>query len=1143
MSTSTDQPSPPSRHTAVDIARHLGQHPPTEEQARVIEAPLEPLLVVAGAGSGKTETMAARVVYLVANNLVPPGEILGLTFTRKAAAELSDRIRTRLHQLADAGVGPGIGLEDQPRIATYNSYAAGLLTDHALRLGLDPDARLISDAGRFQLADLIVRDWPGDLHTNYAASTVVDAVTSLAAEIAEHGLEPQAVARELRAMAQDLRDVQGRMVKEISDVADSLELRADLMDMVIEFQDRKHRDGVVDFADQVRMAASIAQQVHRVGALERSRYRVVLLDEYQDTSVAQVQMLRALFGNGHPVTAVGDPNQAIYGWRGAAAGTLLSFPEHFRTTTGDRSAVAPLSTAWRNDRAILTAANRIAEPLRTGEAASLVPPLRPSPAAGAGTVLARCAETIEDEATMIAQLLTDHWSDDPEAPSSAAVLCRKRSQFPVVEEALLAAGLPCQVVGLGGLLATAEVADIRAALTVAHDPSRGDAMMRLLTGPTVQLGAADLAVLWSWSQAQARVPAGTRENSHPPADDGSAAQVPSAAAANGMPSAAQHQAGQPEAAQPVTNQGEVLRPEADQPGAQPAETHPGEGAARVLPPDGEQVLEDDERASLVEAVDHLPPASWRDPQGRRLSDSGRHRLERMAGRIRQVRTLTYLDMAELVTATEQILQLDIEVLAHVPGSVAHARRNLDAFTHAAAQFSGGSEEPTLGAFLSYLDAVEEEERGLDLMVAEPDPTAIQIMTVHAAKGLEWDTVVVAGMNTRDFPTLAPNNEGVYSNPGWLTNVRALPYSMRGDHDWLPQLIADGATTVEEVREARKEFCQAEGDRLVDEERRLAYVAMTRARHTLILTGSFWGTRKTVSTPSIFVQALLREELADTGPGWPAASAHQENPRTAMDQVASWPRPARQAAEVWERLWPAETTPVAAETGAEAVISTPQAAHWWTDAELLLAERSLTSRPRAPMPDHLSASAMVELARDPGTFWRDRRRPVPRRPSTAARRGTAFHTWVEQYFGARTLLDWETLPGADDDAPDQDLVALQEAFLASEWAMRAPVAIEVDIETLIGEVAIRCRIDAVFATDGGVHVVDWKTGDPPANPEAQEAAQVQLGLYRLAWARLHRVPVNTVQASLHYVAQNRTVSAKDFTEEELQALLKPAAVTF
>ncbi len=1072
MGTRTDRPAPRTRHTAAEIARFLGQHPPTQEQARVIEAPLEPLLVVAGAGSGKTETMAARVVYLVANGLVPPGEILGLTFTRKAAAELSDRIRTRLHQLADAGVGPGIGLEDQPRIATYNSYAAGLLTDHALRLGLDPDARLISDAGRFQLADLIVRDWPGDLHTNYAASTVVDAVTSLAAEMAEHGLDPAPTARELRAMAQDLRDVQGRMVKEVSEVADSLDLRADLMDLVAEFQDRKLRDGVVDFADQVRMAATIARQVPRVGAVERSRYRVVLLDEYQDTSVAQVQMLRALFGQGHPVTAVGDPNQAIYGWRGAAAGTLLSFPEQFPGADGSHSAVAPLSTAWRNDRAILSAANRIAEPLRTGAAASMVPPLRPSPAAGQGTVLARCAETLEEEAAVIAQLLNEHWSGDPDAPRSAAVLCRKRSQFPLIEEALLAAGLPCQVVGLGGLLATAEVADIRAALTVAHDPGRGDAMMRLLTGPTVQLGAADLAVLSAWSQAQTR----------------------------------------------------TRRPE--------KATEGPEGTN--LRPDTEQVLEDEERASLVEAVDQLPPSSWTDPRGRRLSDVGRRRLERLAGQIRQVRALTYLDMAELVTATEQILNLDIEVLAHVPGSVAHARRNLDAFTHAAAQFSGGSEEPTLGAFLSYLDAVEEEERGLDLLVAEPDPTAIQIMTVHAAKGLEWDTVVVAGMNTRDFPTLAPNKDGDYAHPGWLTNVRTLPYGMRGDHAWLPQLRADGATTVEEVRQARKDFCGDEGARLLDEERRLAYVAMTRARHVLILTGCFWGTRKTVSTPSVFLQALLTDGLADTGPGWPAGSEHEENPRTAVHQVVTWPRPARLAAAAWEKLWSPDRA--TAPDDGEPVVTTTEAEQWWAEAELLLAERESTSRAHPPMPDHLSASAMVELARDPGTFWRHRRRPIPRRPSTAARRGTAFHTWVEQYFGARTLLDWEALPGADDEAPDQDLVALQEAFLASEWAARTPVAIEVDIETLIGEVAIRCRIDAVFATDTGVHVVDWKTGSPPTDAAAREAAQVQLGLYRLAWARLHQVPLSTVRASLHYVAQNRTVSAKDITEEELRALL-------
>lgn len=1085
-------PAPEVEYSATRIAELLGQHPPTDEQIGIIQAPLEPLLVVAGAGSGKTETMAARVVYLVANSLVPPGQVLGLTFTRKAAAELSIRIRTRLVQLSWAGVGPEPSLEDQPRIATYNSYAATLLTDHALRLGLDPDARLISDAGRFQLAEQIVRSWPQDLDTTYAASTVVDAVTSLAAELAEHALAPDEAARDLRNLAEEMFEVEGRMVNEVREVVTSLHLRARLMDLVAEFAARKKRDGVVDFGDQVRMAAQIAQQVPKVSGLERSRYPVVLLDEYQDTSVAQVQMLTALFGGGHPVTAVGDPNQAIYGWRGAAAGTLLSFPDHFPASAGQPARVAPLSTAWRNDTSILDVANRIAEPLRDGAAADLVPPLRPSPSAGTGTVLARCAETTQDEAAGIAELLTEHWSDDPQAPVTAAVLCRKRSQFPAIEEALLAAGLPCQVVGLGGLLATAEVADIRAALTVAHDPSRGDAMMRLLTGPSVHLGAADLAVLWDWAAAQTR----TRTTPRP-------------------------------GATPEAPAGPGVAPGAD-PDALP------DGAAV---PDTEQVLEEDERSSLVEAVDQLPRASWTDRHGRSLSEPGRARLQRLSAQIRRVRSLSYLDMAELVTTTEQILGLDIEVIAHVPGSVAHARRNLDAFTSAAASFTSGSEEPTLTAFLSYLDAVEEEERGLDLMVAEPDPTAIQIMTVHAAKGLEWDTVVVAGLNSGDFPTLTPNAEGHYDHKGWLASVAQLPYGMRGDHEWLPALPVEGATTVDQVREAFRGFRREEGERLLAEERRLAYVAMTRAKHVLILTSCFWGTRKTVSTPSVFLAPLVRDGLAETGPDWPATSEYQENPTSTADKVASWPQPARAAAEAWQHLW--ALTPEEGVAGGDAPIPTPQARQWWADAEILLAERDAVDPPRVPMPDHLSASAMVELARDPELFWRHRRRPVPRQPSTAARRGTQFHAWVEQYFGARTLLDWEMLPGAQEQGPDEALADLQEAFMHSAWATQEPLAVEVDIETLIRGVAIRCRIDAVFPTTDGVHVVDWKTGSPPRDAPDRHAAQVQLGLYRLAWSRLHQVPIETVRASLHYIAPNRTITAEEFSASQLEDLLQHA----
>ena len=134
----------PPRISAVELSRALGQeHPPTDEQREIIEAPLEPLLVVAGAGSGKTETMTARVVWLVANHLVAPEQVLGLTFTRKAAGELAERVGRRLATLESAGLwsppqeSEADGLGGAPTISTYHAYAGRLVREGALRLGYE----------------------------------------------------------------------------------------------------------------------------------------------------------------------------------------------------------------------------------------------------------------------------------------------------------------------------------------------------------------------------------------------------------------------------------------------------------------------------------------------------------------------------------------------------------------------------------------------------------------------------------------------------------------------------------------------------------------------------------------------------------------------------------------------------------------------------------------------------------------------------------------------------------------------------------------------------------------------------------------------------------------------------------------------
>ncbi len=184
-----------------------------------------------------------------------------------------------------------------------------------------------------------------------------------------------------------------------------------------------------------------------------------------------------------------------------------------------------------------------------------------------------------------------------------------------------------------------------------------------------------------------------------------------------------------------------------------------------------------------------------------------------------------------------------------------------------------------------------------------------------------------------------------------------------------------------------------------------------------------------------------------------------------------------------------------------------------------------------MPDQLSVSHLVAMRHDPAALARSLRRPMPQRPDVHARRGTAFHQWLEQRFGTDRLFDLDELPGAGDAdaAPDAALAELKATFLAGEWANRTPIEVEVPFATTIAGVVIRGRMDAVFAAPSGRYdVVDWKTGRRPSGRAAQDAA-VQLGAYRLAWAELAGVPVDKVSAAFYYVRDDATVRPVDLID--------------
>ncbi|MEU5940718.1 ATP-dependent DNA helicase [Micromonospora sp. NPDC047548] len=1116
------------RYTPVELSKLLKLPAPTREQAAIIAAPVDPVLVVAGAGSGKTETMAARVVWLVANSYVRPEQILGLTFTRKAAGELAHRVRTRLDQLVRRlgrrGRDPlDDPLAGEPTVSTYHSYAGRIVTEHGLRAGYEPTTRLLTEASRWQLVDLLVRNYDGDMsEVDRMPSTITDAVLALAGELDEHLVDPDELAAWTGRFFADVQSRPGRVYADVRKALQFQQVRLKLLPLVRAYARRKDDFEAMDFADQLARAARVARDHPAVGVIERDRFRVVLLDEYQDTSHAQVVLLNALFGGGHPVTAVGDPCQSIYGWRGASAGTLERFPTEFARADGAPAEVLSLTTSWRNRPEILGVANVLSVPLRA--AGARVPELRaalsvkdPIPhrsprGQAAGTVHCALLETYADEADWIADSVLAAWRGAARMPGAlpehipvpqrptTAVLVRLRSQIPAIEAALRARGLPVEVVGLGGLLDTPEVRDVVCTLRVLADPTDGAALLRLLTGARWRIGPRDLVALHRRARAIARA------------------------------------------------------------------------RRRLIGDDGPEIAVDVlDEATLVEALADLGPAQA-------YSAEGYARLRAYGMELALLRYRLDQTLPELIADIERTIGLDVEVAVRAgrdgAGDAGLARGHLDALGDVAARFSGETPGATLAGFLAFLTAAEDEERGLTPGEVEVVEGAVQVLTAHAAKGLEWDVVAVAGLTRGVWPGPVRNSDH------WLGGLGVLPFPLRGDADGLPELGLAGAEDQRGVARALADFTDAWRAHDEREERRLTYVAVTRPRRLLLCSGYWWGEgTKRFRGPSVFLRevhdACLDGVAGHLVDAWaPEPPGDAVNPTTEMVLRAEWPadplgarRPALAEAAALVRRFLADPDAArrdpagagagptgggsggdasaagAGPAGVDAGAVDPEVARWRREADLLLAERAELLRQaeavEVALPGHLSVTQLVALRRDPEALARTLRRPMPTEPNPYARRGTAFHTWLEQRFGADRLLDVDELPGAADAdaAPDEALAELQERFLASEWAERVPVEVEVPFATVIAQVVVRGRMDAAFARPGGRYdVVDWKTGRQPTGREAEVAA-VQLAVYRLAWAELAGVPVDRVGAAFHYVREAVTVRPADLLDADgLTALI-------
>ena len=365
--------------------------------------------------------------------------------------------------------------------------------------------------------------------------------------------------------------------------------------------------------------------------------------------------------------------------------------------------------------------------------------------------------------------------------------------------------------------------------------------------------------------------------------------------------------------------------------------------------------------------------------------------------------------------------------------------------------------------------------------------------------------------------------------------------MRGDSDQLPSINFDSFSTNKNLKDGLERFEDQWKARKSMEEMRLAYVAITRAKKGLICTTSHFRNGEKIVNPSslfnIFANALIKIKggsvLTDT-PIPEGRNPIKENPTTGI-----WPTRSSRLDKLQEvslgiesatPFTPAEVNSLIKEAADTEMVSL------LADMQAILSEISnRNEKVMITLPSRLSVSTLLYLAKDPQELALRLRRPMPNHIDKYARRGTDFHLWLENHFEHPSLISMDDLFNKSsslisEEFADAPLDKLKQAWLASEWANKQPVGVEVGFETMIDNTLIRGRIDAVYQSGDQFEVVDWKTGKVKDGDDLATAA-IQLAMYRLAYSKLKNVPIEKISAAFHYVADNQTVRPADILDEQ------------
>lgn len=1060
----------------------------TREQKQVIEEPMGLVTVVsAGAGSGKTFTIALRVVWLIANGFLRANEVLGLTFTVKAAGELAERIEAMLENLlTNLGNANRSVQEEQlfkrlreneeigsftPLISTYNSFAHQIVNEYGIYAGLQEEMRVIDEAEAWQMARDTCREAEDLQLQNHDESIdrLAGYVLTLDHEIAD-SLQP------IETIENDVKDQLASFTalppygenekhtkekqKKIERTLFSLELRTKLIQIVKRYRAKKLANAVIEFADQFSLAHKTVNTAPTAKEELQNRYRMVLLDEVQDTSAAQIELFGRLFSE-NSLLAVGDPNQAIYAWRGATVRGILQLHENLNTSP-ERRSLQTLGTSFRNSKAVLRVASSIAKDLPQ-LAAKNAGKLKAKPDAPEGECVYKIFETLPAQAENVAAHLAKRLQSktvDKQNDKTAAILFRKRKHMGVFAAALREKGLAYQIVGVGGLLETPEITDIVSALHVLWSSEAGNELLRILTGPRFAIGLADIAALKQYAQTQQKTTNTQHQNT--------------------------------------------------------------------------QVIEDPETEfSLVDALDTL--AGKKTPKIKAVTPAGLKRLTEAAHTLKELRQNIRLETGELIWHTVRKLRLDTELVSNESRNPdpAAALQNIHTFVDYVRAYGAGNSRASLGTLLEWLQKAATRDEQPEY-TPKPQPNTVQLLTVHGAKGLEWDHVVIAELSKNEFPTTRG-----------LDQLSLEPYAIPDEHkkhslEYVGLAWRQANTQTHLLQLAEQVRTNAKTAKNL-EDLRLFYVAITRAKQDVLAVGSYWaGTLKTVRGPSNYIKYFTEKVTPDEN------SIAKTNPLAREEQTVLWPQD------------PLGTRRKTVEDAAAMVLTALKTGDSNPPSKMnpiikQIANTKNTQENLTPQTENqtqINSSTFAKFIANPHEYEKKRVRPIPRKPSSQAAIGTIFHEWVETRNHSNKSENIHNKQKNLTAKQKKQLQTLQEHFTQSRWAKHTPTHSELQIRMNFAGKTLVCKIDAVYGkeiTGKNNHylIVDWKTGKTPNTAQKKDDVLLQIQLYRHALAAALQIPATNIEALLYYVQEQTELqpqnylSIQELTEKWQQAQAKLA----